>query len=105
MTAPSKMTKAELLAEVRRLSASNGQGDEKKSNNSQKTWTNFSGVECKSKFTARISSVAIVRHLTGACGCDPDVGFRCKAVKKYGYDYDTLATDPSAKVDPALLTK
>lgn len=62
-------------------------------------WLNVAGHICTSEGTARYSSRVIGRHLRDACGCDAVKGFRCKAVKKYGYDYSTLGKDPKAQLD------
>ena len=64
----------------------------------KKVWKNIAGYECGSRFTARMSSQKLARHWTAACGCDPSRGFRCKAVKNLGQDYDSWGSKGSVTI-------
>jgi hypothetical protein len=99
IAAENKALRAQLAAAQRladnqaKLLGDQGNGKGKKG---KTVWLNYSGHACGSAFTANLSSAKIVRHLTAECGCDPDRGFRCKAVKSYGMDYATLGSDLDA---------
>ena len=94
------MSRAELIRYI--VLQENGQAQaapERKPKAAPQKWLNVAGYICTSEGTARYSSRVIGRHLRDACGCDAVKGFRCKAVKKYGYDYSTLGKDPKAQLD------
>lgn len=67
-------------------------------------YLNVVGYECNSAWTAQFSTRKIIRHVTGACGCDPEKGTRCHAVKRYaGFDYGNLGIATSEEDAPQAL--
>ena len=68
----------------------------------KKVWKNIAGYQCGSRFTALMSSKKLQRHWTGNCGCDPSKGFRCKAVKNLGQDYDSLGSKGTVTIPQNL---
>jgi hypothetical protein len=86
--AMSKMTKAELYAELKAARAGSTPTP-KGTNGPKQKLVNRDGVECKSTYTLQYSNRIIGRHVDtpSLCGCDPERGFRCKAVKRYGHTY------------------
>ena len=91
----SRMTKAEMKAELQQL-----RGQSPKGTNST-VFKNVAGVECTNGFLANISSGRIVRHLKGTCGCRTSPTSRCAAVKRYkGMTRANFGSDPSVSWTP-----
>ena len=67
-------------------------------------WVNVAGYTCSGQFPAYISSLNIVKHLTGICKCKDDKPEKCPARERYGYTAEQFGSDPDAVV-PAHLFK
>ena len=86
-----RKTNAHLAAEIKQLKAqlatAKGTNAPKKA---KKVWHSMTGYACGSEFTMNRANSGVKRHLTGACGCDSQRGFRCRVVK---WDDSPFAVD------------
>lgn len=100
----SKSKKADIYAEYQRLrkQVDSGKGT---SAPDKKVWVNYSGVECKSQFTAYMSSKGVVRHLTGDCYCGKGDGGQgqCRALQKGFVTKAQHGSNPDAKIPAELI--